>query len=734
MVNSVNTASGRPTGQVMKFTLMHKRSLDGTISQARILPADAFRPDLVGRYFPPDPELSRGTPLPYLKLTEIPQIPEHHALQALAEEIRWHSMNALGKAGCGHPGGTLSMAEMLAVLYGKHLRFDHTQPRHPLRDRMVLSKGHGGPGVYSALSLADFFPIEDLELLRQITSHLQGHPDMLSTRGIDLSTGRLGLGFAASLGMAVAAKMDGLDYLVHTIIGGGEAQEGIVAEAAELAPKLRLNNLIVFMDNNGLTINGQDSAVTLVDHALNWLAKGWQVMEIDGHNPSQIDFAIEAAKTTGGERPTLVLANTIKGTGVSFMTNNPDYHGKVPKGEQLAQALSELNARRNTALAEPIIAQMRSRTLSPAPAKAQRPPLNIDSAQWQGKKQATRETFGEWLIQAMEQCPDIVPIDADLAKSVMTDGANKRFGVFNLDPQGRSLWAGIREQLMVGLGAGLATCGKIPAMATFGTFTEIPFDIARQAFVKMKLPGIIIGTHGGVQVGEDGPSHMDLTSLRTFQSILPGRVFEPGDPYSTAAILSNITNGLIQALNAGQPAEPSYLRLTRSPVPDFSSVDLDVDKGYRIIILESLPSQISINMIASGAMLEIAQRAAKIINDDTGFRGRVTRLIDAFSVSNRGLASIKDAIDPEADLIVTLIDAIPETLGDPVRRSIYNIPWWQHSVPIFMELGPGLHEVRSGKPADVYEYLGLSPEKIAQRIRDTLALKIAQLHKSPPSL
>lgn len=259
-----------------------------------------------------------------------------------ASILRKHIIRMIGEAGSGHPGGSLSAADILTVLYFQVMKIDPQNPRDPDRDRFVLSKGHGAPALYAALAEKGFFPVEELLTLRKINSSLQGHPDMKKVPGVEMSTGSLGQGLSAANGMALAARVMGKDYRVYVVMGDGETQEGQIWEAAMTSSHYRLDNLTAFLDYNGLQIDGPCAEVkSPLPLAEKWQAFGWEVMEIDGHNIKEIWEACQKALTVKG-KPTMVICRTIKGRGVSFMENMVDWHGKAPNREQVEKALSEL--------------------------------------------------------------------------------------------------------------------------------------------------------------------------------------------------------------------------------------------------------------------------------------------------------------------------------------------------------------------------------------------------------
>ena len=266
-------------------------------------------------------------------------------LELTAYKIRRDAVTAVHSAASGHPGGSLSIADILAVLYFDEMNIDPNNPKNPDRDRFVLSKGRCAPALYGALAERGFFPVEDIKTFRHVDSYLQGHPDMKGVPGVDMSTGSLGQGICAANGMALAAKLDGKSYRVYTILGDGELEEGQVWEAAMFAPHYKLDNLTAFVDFNGLQIDGDITKVmnpTPIDKKFE--AFGWNVITINAHDMDEIKNAIAAAKATKG-KPTVIIAKSIKGKGVSYMENQASWHGSAPNDEQYEQAMKELDAK-----------------------------------------------------------------------------------------------------------------------------------------------------------------------------------------------------------------------------------------------------------------------------------------------------------------------------------------------------------------------------------------------------
>ena len=269
---------------------------------------------------------------------------EKKQLQITACKIRIGAIDAVYGAKAGHPGGSLSAADVYTYLYFKEMNIDPKNPKWADRDRFVLSKGHTAPGLYATLALRGFFPVDDMDTLRQIGSHLQGHPNMNETPGVDMSTGSLGQGISAAAGMALAAKYQNKDCRVYTLLGDGEIQEGQVWEAMMFAAHYKLDNLCVIIDNNGLQIDGNVADVMspypIVDKLV---AFGFHTMAIDGHDFDQIEAAFEKAKATKG-KPFGIVMKTTKGKDVSFMENNAGWHGKAPNDAEYEQAMGELKA------------------------------------------------------------------------------------------------------------------------------------------------------------------------------------------------------------------------------------------------------------------------------------------------------------------------------------------------------------------------------------------------------
>jgi len=263
-------------------------------------------------------------------------------MEAMAKRLRRHIITMIGKAGSGHPGGSLSAVEIVTALYFNLLRHKPSDPQWSDRDRFILSKGHAAPLLYAALAECGYFPVDELSTLRQLDSRLQGHTDRTATPGVEMSAGTLGQGLSFAIGVALAGRLNSQDYRVYVLLGDGECDEGQVWEGAMAAAHFKVDNLVAIVDNNGQQIDGWNRDVmNLEPFNKKWQAFGWHLIEVDGHNLSQLIDAFDQAKLVKGQ-PTVIIAHTIKGKGVSFMENNPHFHGKAPNAAEVEIALKEL--------------------------------------------------------------------------------------------------------------------------------------------------------------------------------------------------------------------------------------------------------------------------------------------------------------------------------------------------------------------------------------------------------
>ena len=263
-------------------------------------------------------------------------------LEQMAKQLRRHVIKMIATAGSGHPGGSLSAADIVTALYFNVMRHNPEDPQWLARDRFVLSKGHAAPILYAALAECGYFPVEELSTLRKLGSRLQGHTDRALTPGVEMSAGSLGQGLSFGIGIALAGRLDKRDYRVYVLLGDGECEEGQIWEAAMLAPHFQIDNLTAIVDHNGIQLDGRCCDIMGIEPlADKWRAFNWHVIEVDGHDIKQVLQALKKAGEIKG-KPTVIIAHTVKGKGVSFMENNVAFHGKAPNQEQTEQALKEL--------------------------------------------------------------------------------------------------------------------------------------------------------------------------------------------------------------------------------------------------------------------------------------------------------------------------------------------------------------------------------------------------------
>ena len=427
------------------------------------------------------------------------------ALKNIATRLRIDSVTSTSEAGSGHPTSCQSAADLVAALFFAEMRFDPKDPHHPLSDRFVLSKGHAAPLLYSAWAEAGLFDRSELLKLRTFGSDLEGHPTP-RLPFVDVATGSLGQGICAAIGSALNARRIKSDYRTYCLLGDGESAEGSVWEAADVAAMDGLDHLCGITDVNRL---GQ-SRPTMWQHdmdqfARRWKAFGWHAIVIDGHDMNAILDALAEAKATTG-RPTMILARTIKGKGVSFVEDKDGWHGKpFKKGDEENRALAELEKQMVTVPGNINLVETIAKPPARPKAESSTPPVLSAPAYKLGELVATREAYGVALAKLGEADPRIVALDADVKNSTFSDKFEK------VAPE-RFYENFIAEQVMVGAAMGLAARGAIPFPSTFACFLTRAADFIRMAAISNV--GIkLAGSHAGVSIGEDGPSQMALEDL-----------------------------------------------------------------------------------------------------------------------------------------------------------------------------------------------------------------------------
>lgn len=606
-----------------------------------------------------------------------------------ATSLRIESVRATTEAGSGHPTSCCSAADIVATLFFHVMRYDPKQPRHPNRDRFILSKGHAAPLLYAAWAEAGLFPKSELLTLRLLRSDLEGHPTPRLSF-VDVATGSLGQGLAAGVGMALNAKyLDRSDYRTYVVLGDGESVEGSVWEAVEIARQHQLDNLCAIVDINRL---GQ-SDPTMLQHDLEayrarWSGFGWHAIVVDGHDIAALVQAFGEAVATKG-RPTVLLAKTLKGKGISFIQDKPDWHGKpLKKGEEADRAIAELSQQFVSGNgAAPVIP-------SPTLAKkeeAGRKTLAAPSYKI-GDMVATREAFGVALQALGEADPSVVALDADVKNSTYTDKFGKQF-------PSRFFENFIAEQNMIGAAVGLSTCGKVPFAATFAAFLTRAYDFIRMAAISQANVKLV-GTHVGVSIGEDGASQMGLEDL-AMMAAQPGvTVLYPSDGTSMYR--------LVEA--AARQSGMVYLRAGRPKSPVIYGPDEPFSIGGSKVLRKSQQDQVTI--VAAGVTLCEALKA----HDQLKAQGIQTRVVDLYSVVPVDRATLADCAHATQKRVVTVEDHYAHGgLGDAVLGALSN-----EGVRVTKLAVRDIP--RSGKPDELIDHFGIGVRSIVQAVKDLLKL------------
>ncbi len=608
-------------------------------------------------------------------------------LHNIATQLRIDSVRSTSEAGSGHPTTCLSAAEIMSALFFSEMRFDPKDPQHPEADRLVLSKGHGAPILYAAWAEAGLFPREDLLNLRKFTSNLEGHPTP-RLPFVDVATGSLGQGLAAGVGIALNARRIQSDYRTYVVLGDGETAEGSVWEAAEVASKQKLDNLCAITDVNGL---GQ-SRPTQWDHLLpeftaRWNAFGWHAIAIDGHDLSQILAALAEARTTKG-RPTMIVAGTVKGKGVSIFAGKEGWHGKVlKKGAETDQAIAELQAQftQTTDPAPKIDKPATRRAEGPLPAFDKVMPAPDYKL---GDLIATREAYGTALAVLGAIDRRVVALDADVANSTFSDK-------FEHTSPDRFYEMYIAEQVMVGAAMGLASRGAIPFPSTFACFLERASDFIRMAGIS-SLNIKLAGSHAGVSIGEDGPSQMALEDLSMARGVPNCTVLYPCDAMSAARLV---------ALAAVTPG-PAYIRTSRPKTPVIYAATETFRPGGSKVLRQS-DSDVA-TIVGAGITVFEALKAY----DTLRAAGKNVRVIDAYSIQPIDREGLTAAARATSGRVITVEDHYAHGgLGDAVSEAL-----WDQSCRVKRL---AVREIpRSGTPEELVDHFGIGARSIVDAVNE----------------
>jgi transketolase len=656
-------------------------------------------------------------------------------LQAIARAARREIVKAVAQAGGGHLGGPLSAVETLTALYFRVLRIRPDQPDWPDRDRFILSKGHSAIGLYAMLALRGYFGVDELCTFDAIGSRLQGHPDMTVLPGLDMSTGSLGLGLAAGVGIAAGAKLAGAEFTTFVMVGDGECNEGVVWESAHIAERYGLDNLVAIVDHNGLQQFGwRDGADgrrrppyrpgQLRDR---WSAFGWRVLEADGHDiTAMIDVLTEARQPR--RVPAVVLAETVKGKGVSFMEGDYRWHSRVPSDEELRQALSELADPSPPGPGDHAVSHV-SHAAADTPARrpgvvrsAGDPGTDQDAGQRTADRHvrpgavraaevrygpgvALRQVFGETMAELADENPRILVLDGDVGSST---GA----GIFEAAHPGRYLQTGIAEQNMLAMAAGLATVGYQPYVSTFSCFAVArALDSVRVLISQPRLNVKIMGGYAGLLTGMTGKTHQmfdDLAIMRTLPNML---VLAPADPTEARQA--------IRALAA--VAGPAYMQITRETSPALFGPDYRFQLGRAVVIGEGT----DVTLISTGVQTTRVAAAAEIL----GRRGVAAGVLHLPTIKPLDEAAVVAAAQASGYVITIEEQSVIGGLGGAVAEVLSE----RYPVPVD-RLGIRDCYGESGPNEALLDKYRLSASRVAEDVEALLSQRSRAARPGPRAL
>jgi transketolase len=647
---------------------------------------------------------------------------EIERLESIARELRVYNIASIYAAGTGHPGGTLSIIDIATVLYFHTLNHRPEEPDWEGRDRVFWSAGHKAPALYVALARSGYFPMEEAMCLRQLGSPCQGHPNSLELCGVEISSGSLGQGLGVAVGAALAARLEGATHRIYCIMGDGEQQEGSVWEAAMAAGHYHLDNLCAVIDKNRLQIDGWTKDVMNIDPIdEKYRAFGWHTIEIDGHSIPQIIAAFDEAKTVKG-KPTVIIANTVKGKGVSFMENEASWHGIAPKKEQFEAAIKELLpptiSREHL---DNLLAYSASRACEAAKnAKSKLPKFSRDYW-WNAESgmkvdmDPTRMGFGRGLAKCGED-ERVVTIHADISNSICITEFEKN----HPERLKRVFSVGIAEQNMMEVAAGLAKEGKIPVTGTYGVFAAgRAWDQIRTSICYPKMNVKIAGAHGGISVGPDGATHQALEEI-SLMSILPNmNLLVPADSIETEKATRV---GILDVVG------PVYIRYAREATPVvtteetpfvFGKANVIRYRGYRDRFVDAFETIVSsdykdenesLAIIACGPMVPEAMRAAYILKEEFGIE---TRILNVHTVKPLDTEAIIRAAD-ETGVVLTAEEHQVGGFGNIIAGVILKNASRRVA---FDMVGVNDRFGESGQPWELMQEFGLTAEHLAARAK-----------------
>jgi transketolase len=602
----------------------------------------------------------------------------------LARQLRADSIRCSTAAGSGHPSSSLSAADLMAVLLGGHLRYDWAAPKTPQNDHLIFSKGHASPLYYALLRAAGAIDDAELMTFRKMGSRLEGHPTPILP-WTDVATGSLGQGLPIAVGEALAAKRPlNAPFHVWTLTGDSELAEGSIWEGLDHAGHEGLSNFTAIFDINRLGQRGPTELEWNVDaYAARVRAFGCDAIVIDGHDLAAIDDAIGRARRA--ERPTVIVAKTVKGKGVSFIEDKEGWHGKALDPDQATQALAELGA----------VASRTFATLTPDPwTPAPTPPAKKPEFKTYTEPVATRKAYGEAIAALGAARADVVVLDAEVSNSTHAED-------FKKTAPDRFFEMYIAEQQMVAAAVGMQVLGLVPFASTFAAFFSRAYDFIRMAAISQANIRLS-GSHAGVSIGEDGPSQMALEDLAMMRAVFGSTVLYPCDANQTARLVG------LMADRKGI----SYIRTTREKTPILYTDRLDDFRIGGSRIVRGGGADDAVAVIAAGITVHEAVKAADQLKDMVQ-----VRVIDAYSVKPIDTDALVDAVQTTGGLLVVVEDHWVEGgLGDAVLAALADAGV-AGEVVRFVHLA--VREMpASGKPAELLAAAGIDAARIAEAVKD----------------
>jgi transketolase len=642
-----------------------------------------------------------------------------------ANEMRGYSLISLYCAGSGHAGGVLSSMDILSVLMLRVMKHKPAEPEWKERDRLFFSVGHKAPAWYIPLGYAGYFDVLQTATLRKLGSPFQGHPDRKKCKGIEISCGSLGQGLSIAVGDALAAKLDKKDYRCFCLMGDGEQQEGQIWEAAMEAGHYKLDNLIGIVDKNQLQIDGWVRDVMEIDPiADKYRAFGWNVIECDGHSIEGLIEAFEKALGTKG-KPTVLIAKTVKGKGVTFMENQAGWHGRAPNKEQLEQALAELKLEY---LPKDEMIKISNEWQEKVDREIEASMPKFSKKYWWNAEEKmkvdmkpTRIGFGEELEQ--NNNPNIVALGADISGSICIN----MFYDKKPERKNRFFSMGIAEQSGTCVAAGMAKEGKIPFFGTYGVFAAgRALDQVRTTVAYGNWNVKIVGAHGGVSVGPDGATHQALEEIFQIAGLPNMNLLVPCDSLET----KRATKAMIDEIEG-----PCYIRTAREATPIVTNEKTPYKFGMATVIryvgekekfIDAFETVLStdanaknekedIAIIACGPEVPEAMRAAWILKEEFGFKARVVNVSTLKPLDKKAIV----AAASETGAVLTVEEHQKGGLGNMVAAAILEA-----GAPVeFGMIGVEDQFGESGAPWELIKKFGLSAEHIAKKAKELVGKK-----------